>query len=74
MNNIKGMPSKGMLLYFAVCAMAMVWPGALIANRIDPIIIGLPFFIFWYVAWIFALFIGLVISYRQEAREGADDE
>ncbi|MDR5901623.1 DUF3311 domain-containing protein [Halomonas icarae] len=74
MSNLKRLPSKGMLLYFAICTLAMVWPGALIANRIDPIIMGLPFFIFWYVAWVFVMFIGLIITYRQEGQEATDDE
>lgn len=74
MPNLKLLPSKSMLLYFAVCTLAMVWPGALIANRIDPMIMGLPFFIFWYVAWVFVMFIGLLITYWQEGQEAADDE
>ncbi|WP_136069096.1 DUF3311 domain-containing protein [Modicisalibacter radicis] len=68
------LPSKGMLLYFSVCTLAMVWPGALIANRIEPMVMGLPFFIFWYIAWVFILFVGLVIAYRQEAGEEVEDE
>ncbi|OAZ91537.1 DUF3311 domain-containing protein [Halomonas sp. G11] len=67
-------PSRLMLIYFAICALAMVWPGALIANRIEPMIIGLPFFLFWYVAWVFALFVGLVIAYRKDAPQEVDDE
>jgi hypothetical protein len=63
-----------MLIYFGVCTLAMVWPGALIANRIEPMVLGLPFFIFWYVLWIFILVVGLVIAYRLEASEEAHDE
>jgi len=70
----KLLPSKGMLLYFSVCTLAMVWPGALIANRIDPMIMGLPFFFFWYVAWVFVMFIGLIITYQQEGKEAEEDE
>ena len=43
MNHQKGMPSKGLLIYFVLCTLAMVWPGALIANRIDPMVLGMPF-------------------------------
>lgn len=56
----------GMSTYFLVCTLAMIWPGALVANRIDPIILGLPFLFFWYVAWVFMVFIGTVILYRLE--------
>ncbi len=58
MNAPPKLPSVGMLIYFAICALALVWPGALLANRIEPLVMGLPFFIFWYVAWVFALFVG----------------
>lgn len=68
------LPSWGLLIYFAMCALAMVWPGALVANRIEPMIIGLPFFLFWYVAWVFALFVGLVVAYRRDVKQEVDDE
>lgn len=50
-------------LHFAVCTLAMIWPGALIANRIQPLIFGLPFLFFWYVAWMLVLFVGLCVAY-----------
>lgn len=56
----------GMSAYFLVCLIAMVWPGALIANRIEPMVLGLPFFFFWYLLWIALVFIGCVILYRLE--------
>ena len=74
MNHQKGMPAKGLLIYFVLCTLAMVWPGALIANRIDPMVLGMPFFMFWYVAWVFALFVGLLIAYRKDTGEEADHE
>jgi hypothetical protein len=56
----------GMGIYFLVCTLAMIWPGAVVANRIEPMILGLPFFFFWYVAWVFMVFVGCVILYRLE--------
>lgn len=56
----------GMGIYFLICTLAMIWPGAAIANRIEPMILGLPFFFFWYVAWVFMVFVGTVILYRLE--------
>lgn len=55
-----------MSTYFLICTLAMIWPGAVIANRIEPMILGLPFMFFWYVAWVFMVFIGTVILYRLE--------
>jgi hypothetical protein len=52
--------------YFFVCTLAMIWPGAVIANRVEPMIFGLPFFFFWYVMWVFIVFIGTIILYRWE--------
>lgn len=63
-----------LLIYFVVCTLAMVWPGALIANRIEPITLGLPFFIFWYVAWVFLLFVGLLIAYVTDPSKEATDD
>lgn len=56
----------GMSIYFGVCTLAMIWPGALVANRIEPMILGLPFMFFWYVAWVFMVFVGTVVLYRLE--------
>lgn len=61
----------GMSLYFLVCTLAMIWPGAVLANRIEPIILGLPFLFFWYVVWIFMVFLGTLILYRLE--HGGED-
>ena len=56
----------GMSIYFLVCTLAMIWPGAVVANRIEPMILGLPFLFFWYVAWAFMVFLGTLILYRLE--------
>ncbi|QEM82030.1 DUF3311 domain-containing protein [Halomonas binhaiensis] len=53
----------GVALHFLVCVLAMIWPGALIANRIEPYVLGLPFFFFWYVLWMLVLFAGMWIAY-----------
>lgn len=58
-----------MMVYFIICVLALIWPGAAIANRIDPMIIGLPFFIFWNLAWLFMCFIGMVICYNTEGED-----
>jgi hypothetical protein len=58
--------SVGMGIYFLVCTVAMIWPGAVVANRVEPMILGLPFFFFWYVVWVFMVFVGALILYRLE--------
>lgn len=59
----------GMSIYFLICTLAMIWPGALVANRVEPMILGLPFLFFWYVAWVFMVFLGTVVLYRLEDKE-----
>ena len=56
----------GMSIYFLICTLAMIWPGAVVANRIEPMILGLPFLFFWYVAWVFMVFIGTLLLYWLE--------
>ncbi|WP_167320800.1 hypothetical protein [Psychrobacter lutiphocae] len=51
----------------------MVWPGALLANRIEPFVLGLPFFIFWYILWMFILFLGTWIAYMKIEGGGVNE-
>jgi hypothetical protein len=55
-------------LYFAVCFLAQIWPLAGVANRIEPFVLGLPFFFFWYIAWALVIFLGFVITYGWEKK------
>lgn len=59
-------------LHFVICTLAMIWPGALIANRIEPTVLGMPFLLFWYVAWILVLFVGTAVAYW--ARHGGESD
>lgn len=52
--------------FFLVCFLGNIWPIAEIANHIEPMVLGLPFFIFWAVAWSFMTFIGVVGLYFSE--------
>ena len=38
--------------WFVVMLLAVVWPGAVPASRIEPMILGLPFAFFWPAAWV----------------------
>ena len=52
--------------YFLVCFLANVWPIASVANRVEPMFLGLPFFLFWVVMWSVLAFIGVVALYLSE--------
>ena len=41
---------------------------AAVANRIEPFVLGLPFFFFWYVGWALMIFLGYVITYWWEKK------
>lgn len=58
-----------------VCFFAQLWPLAAWANRIEPRVFGLPFLMFWYVAGVFAVFLGLLAMHVLGAeRRGSDGE
>jgi len=53
-------------IYLLICGLAMIWPIYTIANRVYPIILGMPFSMFWIAFWIVMTFIGLIFLYRYE--------
>ena len=53
-------------LYFAVVFLAQVWPLYMVANRVQPMVLSMPFSMFWVVLWIVINFAGLVILMGQE--------
>ncbi len=53
-------------IYFFVCLAANVWPIALLANRIYPMISGIPFFFFWTLTWSCLVFLGVLALYFTE--------
>jgi len=55
-----------MPIFFIICMLAMIWPGIHFANKIYPMILGLPFLFFWEVMWIIIVTIGLFITFNLE--------
>jgi len=55
-------------VYFLICALAQIWPIYLIANRIKPLILGMPFSMFWVALWICIIFAGALTKFNQEYR------
>jgi len=59
-----------LICYLALCASMLVWPGfAWIGNRVEPFVFGLPFALFWNVAWAVLTCLVLLIYDRAVARE-----
>lgn len=49
-------------LWVACCLAALVWPGyALLGNRIEPRVLGVPFSLAWVVGWVLASFVALAL-------------
>lgn len=42
----------GVLLYFLAYLAAVIWPGALLFRSAEPLILGIPFSLFWPGLWI----------------------
>lgn len=66
-------PPVLLTVHFTLCTLAMIWPGALIANRIEPTVFGLPFLFFWYILWMLILFVGMWLAYLKQYGGGRDD-
>jgi len=65
---------RGAALFFLLFVLAVTWPGMLPFNRIHPMVLGLPFSMFWIALWVFCSFLVLLVVDRVEGRnrEGED--
>ncbi len=54
--------------YFVLMAVAVTYPGYLPFARIRPFILGLPFALFWQVAWICGAVIALAVLFYWEKK------
>ena len=64
-------PSTGAILFalipfVAICFSVTLW------DRIDPIVLGLPFNFFWLIAWLFLTPLCMWGAYRLEATRASD--
>jgi hypothetical protein len=60
--------------YLALMLAATTWPGMLLASRIRPLILGLPFACAWGAAWIVVAVFVLWGWDRSERRTRRDEE
>ena len=52
--------SKAFAVFTAVMVLVMIFPIYGFANKVEPMILGMPFSLFWIVAWIAVEFVGLL--------------
>jgi hypothetical protein len=59
----------GAILFFLLFVIAVTWPGMVPFNRIEPLILGLPFSMAWIAGWVLLSFFVLVLV--DQVEEGA---
>jgi hypothetical protein len=65
---------RGVIVFFVLFVMAVVWPGMLPFNRIQPLVLGLPFSMAWIGGWVILSFLVLSLLDRIESRARRERE
>jgi len=65
---------RGVLVFFAVIFLAMIWPLVTLFSHALPLIFGLPFFLFYLTVLLISSFLVLFCLYLWEERAGVSDE
>ena len=63
---------KLLLLVVLLTLLAETWPGYLVADRLEPYILGLPFDFAWLVLWIAVVFVALLLTFRADMRAAGE--
>jgi hypothetical protein len=61
-------------IFFILFVLAVTWPGMIPFNRIEPLVFGLPFSMFWPACWVFGSFLVLVLVDRVEDRARREED
>lgn len=64
----------GVILFFIVFVIAVTWPGMLPFNRIEPLVLGLPFSMVWIALWVVLSFFALLILDLAEGEARREEE
>lgn len=60
--------------YFTLMAVVVTWPGMVPFGRVRPLVLGLPFSLFWVAAWITVSVAVLYLLDRVERRFRDEEE
>lgn len=60
------------LVLLGLYALGVTWPGIVPFNRIEPLMFGLPFVLFWIVAQVLVLGIAFALLNHAETRDERD--
>ena len=64
--------------FFLLFTVAVTWPGMIPFNRVEPMVLGLPFNMVWIAFWVVLSFVVLVLvdrlheASREDERRGED--
>lgn len=65
---------RAVLGYFLVVLLAMVWPLVTLFSHARPLVLGLPFFLFYLAVWLVLSFLVLLALFLWEGRSGASPD
>lgn len=59
-------PTGAFVIFAVVILLVMIFPVYALGNRVDPFVLGMPFSMFWVLAWVVVELVGLVAFYLYE--------
>ena len=59
-----------LVAFYAVCALALTWPGYHVVNAIEPYVLSLPTSFAWNVGWVGLAFVALLTFHLTEPDDG----
>ena len=65
---------RGVLAYFVCIFLAMIWPVATLFSHARPLILGLPFYLFYLTVLLLGSFLVLLFLYRWEGKTGSSSD
>ena len=65
---------QGVLAFFVVVFVAMIWPVVTVFSRVEPMILGLPFFLLYLAALLLSSFFVLLALFLWEGRTGSSGD
>jgi TRAP-type C4-dicarboxylate transport system permease small subunit len=65
---------RGVVVFFLVVLLAMIWPVATLFSHARPLILGLPFYLFYLAVLLVGSFLVLLSLYVWENRTGSSSD
>lgn len=65
---------RSVLVFFVLIFLAMIWPVVTLFSHARPLVLGLPFFLFYLAVLLVGSFLVLLSLYRWENRTGSSSD